>query len=68
MAATMLQHYKVCVNLCVYTQTNQYTPTTSAIRQKGFMDLCPILRMKQWFQGLALETQVRNLDSIPHIC
>ena len=31
----MLEHFKVWVKLCVYTQTKQYTPITSAIPQKG---------------------------------
>ena len=34
MADTMLQHYKVWVNVCAYTQTKQYTPVTSAMPQK----------------------------------
>ena len=34
-ADTMRQHYKVWVNLSVYTQTKQYTPITSAIPHKG---------------------------------
>ena len=37
MADTMLHQYKVWVNLCVYTQTKQYTPITSAIPQKGLL-------------------------------
>ena len=35
----MQQHYKVWVNLCVYTQTKQYTPIMSAIPQKGLLDV-----------------------------
>ena len=35
MGDTMLQHYKAWVDLCVYTQTTQYTPTTSLIPKKG---------------------------------
>ena len=40
MADTMLQHYKVWVKLCVYTQAKQtqtieYTPNTPVIPQKG---------------------------------
>ena len=37
MADTMLQHFKVWVNLCVDTQTKQYTPITSAIPHKGLL-------------------------------
>ena len=43
MADTMLQHYKAWVNLCVYTQTRQYIPITSAIPQNGLWPPLPLV-------------------------
>ena len=50
----MLQHYKVWVNLSVYTQTKQYTPITSAIPQTG---LCPECFMKLFNYATLLSLQ-----------
>ena len=45
MGDTMLQQYKLWVNLFTYTQNKQYTPITSAIPQRGLCD-CPLAKWK----------------------
>ena len=52
MADTMLQHYKVWVNLCIYTQTTWYIPIKSAIPQKGLLASYPDIFTPDFHQYL----------------
>ena len=72
MADTMLQHFKVWVNLCVDTQTKQYTPITSAIPHKGLlrfsqvtMTMTSLLRTVVTIQFLRCTSEVSSLQCRP---
>ena len=66
MADTMLQHYKVWVNVCAYTQTKQYTPVTSAMPQKSEF-WRPAKHFYSWCDRYSKIWRMRIWHLVPHI-